>query len=231
MSTGGSTVGSVNKSCVYYDRSLQKKVPCFLVPNRMSTKETSFEKTVKILHDPSTTGAFSVSKNEFIRYSTDTQRLLDLYPYRTDDEKTYADACIPRTIPNDTTFFEDELKRFEQLIVMLTDVESIKSDFFYKLADFISYDLLFMYNTHSQRVFMLTICTVVLPYVPSPMPVSWSMIHSVKRIFDKYPNDDTLVYNIQNIRNLAEFSYLTFPLSINIPVLKTNVDNFVASLG
>jgi hypothetical protein len=208
--------------CIFYDRVLAKKIPCLLVANKIHVNNGI--KYCKVTFDSSKFVEYNVTKYELDRYSSDSVKINEIYPARNQTEIDYANACIPNAISNN--HITDELNRFESLITMLTDVSSITSAVFYNIADFISYDLLFFYCTHNERVFLLTISTVELTSLPDPIPVP-QIVRSVKRIMDKFPDDETIIYRIQNHRDLSEFSYLTFPLSLNIPILKYNVDYLV----
>lgn len=208
--------------CIFYDRRLGKKVPCLLVPNKLWVSNGL--KYCQVNFDSSKFVQFGVTKDELNRYSSDKVEFTEIYPTRTQEEIDYANFCIPNKVSNNHNV--DELDRFESLIFMLSDVPELNRAVFYNIADFISYDMLFFNCTHPERVFMLTISSYQLPSMPDPVLIP-QIIRSVKRIMDKYPADETIIYRIQNHRNIAEFSYLTFPLSINIPVLKHNVDYIV----
>jgi hypothetical protein len=212
--------------CLFYDKTLNKKIPCILVPNKLYIKEG--DRFCKVTYDDTLFVEYSTNFNELNRYSTDNIDIFDIYPANTVEEIAYANACIP----NNTTVNHkyDELIRFEKIVTMLTNVETIRTDFFYKLADFLSYDLLFFYLNQAERMIMLTICTYLIPLenvamlmIDGVIPVK-PYLRTIKRIFDKYPEDNTVKYYVQNIRNLAEFYYISFPLELNIPYLKTNVN-------
>jgi len=212
--------------CLFYDKVLQKKIPCNLVPNKLHTKDG--DRFCKITYDDTLFNTYNTNLNELNRYSTDNIDIFDIYPANTQSEIDYADTCIPNNISINHKY--DELIRFEKIVTMLTDVETIKTDFFYKLADFLSYDLLFFYLNQAERVKMLTISTYLIPLenvsmlmIDGVIPVK-PYLRTTKRIFDKYPEDNTVKYYVHNIRNLAEFSYLTFPLELNIPYLKANIE-------
>jgi len=211
--------------CLFYDKILQKIIPCNIIANKLLSLHG--DRFCKITYDSTLFATYTTNYEELFRYSTDTIDIFDLYPANTQTEIDYAIACIPNNISNDHK--NDELLRFEQLVFMLTDVESIQTDFFYKIADLLSYDLLFFYLNQDERIFMLTICTYNIPLVAvstiminGVIPVK-PYLRSIKRIFDKFPIDNTIIYNVQNIRNLAEFSHITFPLELNIPYLKANI--------
>lgn len=205
--------------CIFYDRILEKKVPCLLVPNKLWVSNGI--KYCQVNYDSTKFVEYNITKNELDRYSSDQVKFTEIYPARTPEEIVYANFCIPNKVTE--THDIDELNRFESLIFMLSDVPELSKAVFYNIADFISYDMLFYYCSHSDRLFMLNISTVELTSLPDPILVP-QMVRSVKRIMDKYPADETIIYRIQNYRNIAEFSYLTFPLNLNIPVLKHNVD-------
>ncbi len=208
--------------CVYYDQILQKTVPCILIPNKMWV--VNGIKYCQVNYDSSKFTEYNITKNELDRYSSDTVKFTDLYPARNQTEIDYSVACIPNKVT--VNHYSDELDRYEALINMLTEVPILSKAVFYHIADFISYDMLFFYCTHYDRLFMLSIASAQLPGLPDPIRVP-QMVRSVKRIMDKYPADETIVYHIQNYRNIAEFAYLAVPLSINIPVLKYNCDYIV----
>lgn len=209
-------------ACVYYDRILNKKVPCLIDPNTVySLGETKY---VKVLFDSSRFVDYNVTKHELNRYSNDMVKLINIYPVRTAEEIAYMEACIPNNVTDDHV--EKDLARLLEVITILTEVVgSIKKDTFFQLADFISYELLFSYCTYEDRLFLLTICSYNLPGVPAIVRVP-KILLMIKRIFSKY-NDTTITYQIQNYKNLAEFSYITFPLEINIVNLKYNIELLV----
>lgn len=209
--------------CLFYDKTLQKIVPCTVVPNKMYT--INGDRFCKIVYDDTLFNTYNTNYEELYRYSTDQIDIFDLYPANTQEEIDYAIECIPNKIALDHK--NKELLRFEKIVNMLTDVDELNIDFFYKIADFLSYDLLFFYLNQNERVFMLTISTYpfnaqsILTIYGGIIPIH-PFLRSVIRIFDKF-NTDSTTYYIQNIRNLAEFSYITFPLQLNIPVLKSNI--------
>jgi len=211
--------------CLFYDKTLNKKIPCILVPNKLYTKDS--DRFCKVIYDDTLFSEYNTNINELNRYSIDSVDIFDIYPANSSDEITYANTCIPNNIT--INHKNDELTRFEKIITMLTNVETIKTDFFYKLADFLSYDLLFFYLNQAERIVMLTMSTYIIPLENVSMLMINGVIptkpylRSIKRIFDKYPNDNTVKYFVQNIRNLAEFSYINFPLELNIPYLKANI--------
>ena len=227
---------SVSKNCLFYDRHLGKILPCFIVPNMIysNTDSSDWRKYCKIMFDQTLYTTYGTNQDEIDRYSIDSVKIIDIYPARTLVEIAYATSMIPNK--TSLTHEVDELNRMEQIITMITDSVSIKSGFFYKLADFISYELLFTYLNHNERVFMMTMCNApftlgniaaFIPGGPSTTPVP-QMIRMTKRIFDQYPADTTIVYGIQNIGNLAAFDYIPFPLGINIPIMRANI-NFLSN--
>ena len=213
-------------SCIYYDYVLTKQIPCFIVPGTIYNLKDN-EKYCKVIYDTNnfTTGSFNVSVNEVIRYSSDTQRIIDMYPYITTDQQTYAEACIPNLISNQDTFEDDELARMYTLITMLVNTETLQPNFFYTLCDFISYDILFTYLTDTEREFMAEISNVSIIGSPKPEPLPIEDILNIcQEVFTAFPEDNTQIYYIQNIRNLVEFSIkYTFPIPLYIPILKANV--------
>lgn len=197
----------------------KKKIPCTIVPNQVFT--ISGQKYCKVLFDESK--YIDLTKEEVARYCSDTVRIFDIYPANNGQEIAYADACIPNKVTDN--FYYKELSRLLKIIEMITNTENVKSSVFYQLADFISYEILFKYCTHTDRMFMLNISNNLLSDANVPVPeISKYIVTMTKTIFDNYPKDNTIVYYIQNYNNLIEFAYLTFPLPINIPILKQNVN-------
>ena len=216
---------STANSCIYYNYILAKQIPCFIVPGFIYTRDQSSEKYCKIIHDYNnfTTGSFNVSTNEVIRYSTDTIKIIDIYPNTNPTEYAYSQACIPNLIGNQSTFEVDELTRKSTIVSMLLNVTPLQPNFFYNLADFISYDLLFTYLTDLEREFMAEISNVLLTEVPPVSPGLVLMITMCNNLFSSFPQDNTQMYYIQNVKNLAAFSYISFPIPLNIPILKQNI--------
>lgn len=206
--------------CIVYDRSLQKKIPCLLKPNKIWYQGN--ESFCQVTFDSSKFETYNITQNELTRYANENVRFRDLYPARTVEEIAYANACIPNLIADQNTFKEDELNRYLSLIEMMTEVSEIKKDVFYHIADIISYEILFTFCNQSDRIFMLGISTYQLPSLPDPILVP-QVIKMTARIFEKFTNDDTITYNIQNYRLFGSFDHITFPLQLNIPVLKYNV--------
>ena len=220
MATSGSN------SCVFYDFVLCKQIPCFIVPGVIYNLNNN-EKYCKVLFDYNnfTTGSFSVTANEVIRYTNDTVRILDMYPYTNSVQQTYANACIPNLIANQDTFEDDELGRFASLVTMLVNTTPLQANFFYSLCDFISYDLLFTYLTDYERNFMAEISNISIVGGPKPEPIPIEdMLNMCSTVFNAFPEDNTQIYYIQNIKNLVAYSeFITFPIPIQIPILKANV--------
>ena len=217
-------------NCLYYDPVLQKTIPCFIVPGTIYTINNSNEKYCKILYDYNNFINFNVTANEVARYSSDTIRIIDIYPNTTSEQFSYAQACIPNLISNQSTFEIDELNRMYALVTMLVNVSPLQPNFFYNLADFISYDILFTYLTDAERQFMAEISNVAITSVPTVTPSLMCMLNMCNTIFTAFPVDNTQLYYIQNIKNLAAFTSITFPIPLNIPILKQNIAYLVTNL-
>jgi hypothetical protein len=214
-------------NCLFYDKTLNKTVPCFLIPNQVYT--TNHRKFVNISLDPSKFTEYNTNIQELVRYSSFTIRLIDLYPNTTPQELAYAQSCIPNIVPNLTTFYYDELVRFKKIVDMVLNTNSITSDTFYKLADFLSYEVLFLFLQANERKFMLTIATIPLTSgnVAAVIAANGG-INNIKpylqtclKLFTSYAYTDNNYY-IQNIMNLASTG-VTFPLVINVPLLQSNL--------
>jgi len=206
--------------CLFYDECLKKTVPCLLVPNQVYTINN--QKYCKVLFDSSLYSQYNITQNDVSRYCSDSIKLMDIYPARTQDEIDYALLCIPNNT-NISDFINKELSRLLKIITMIVSGQTVRSNVFYQLSDFISYEILFKYCTQNDRIFMLGISNNLLSGLPSNILAQY-VICMTKQIFDNYPNDNTTTYYIQNYNNLVEFSYLTFPLPINIPILVQNID-------
>lgn len=221
-------------NCLYYDPVLQKPIPCFIVPNQVYTIEN--RKYVNITWDTTQFDAYNTSLNELNRYSSDTIRLLDLYPNTTSAQLTYATACFPNLIANPSTYENDELVRCQALVNMVLNVTSpdtVSKDTFFKVADFLSYEVLFLVLQHVEREFMLTIANVPLTTdnvaaviaefggITTLIP----FLQSVLTLFNSY-NTSTVIYYLQNIMNLSNVVIsegITFPMALNIPLLYSNL--------
>lgn len=215
-------------NCLFYDRDLNKTIPCILIPNQVYTID--HRKYVNITFDTTKFNEFNTNIEELIRYSKFTIKLVDLYPNTNEEELIYAQKCIPNNIFDIKTFENDELLRFKKLIEMcLNTTNPIIPDTFYKLADFLSYEIMLLYLKPNERKFMFTIATyplnmnnviniinsnegidIIIPYLLTCL-----------NLFTSYNYTDNHYY-IQNIMNLANTG-LTFPLVINVPLLQKNL--------
>jgi hypothetical protein len=202
-------------------------IPCFLVPNKVYTIDN--RKYVNISWDPTQFATYNINIEELIRYSKLTIRLVDLYPNTNSSQLTYAQACMPNLIANTSTFENDELVRFQTLVNMILNTTNpITSDTFYKVADFLSYEVLFLYLQTNERHFMLYIATHTLTSGNVDAVIAGvggittiiPFLKSCLTIFTSYAYIDT-IYNIQNIMNLA--LGITFPLQINVPLMQANI--------
>lgn len=217
----------MNKNCLFYDKTLNKTIPCILVPNQLYTVE--MRKYANISFDITQLATYNLTLNELLRYSAFNVRLMDLYPNTSNDELLYAQSCIPNLIANAGTFEYDELVRFQKLVDMLLDVNEITADTFYKIADFLSYEVLFLYLQANERRFMLTIATINLtPENVNAIIVSNGGIDTIKpylktclKLFTSFNYTDNNYY-VRNIMNLANIG-VTFPLVINVPLLQSNI--------
>ncbi len=220
----------MDMSCIFYDYKLCKIVPCNLIPNyfpaRVNRSEPSERQyIVKVSFDPTKYSQYNVNHNELLRYSSEYVDIFDLYPATNQTEIDYAISCFPNIIPNNSTYCSDELKRFEKLIKMFVSTDTIDKDIFYMLADFTSYELLFRYNTHEEKQFMMYISNYIITEVPAQIQCA-EMIRTVWYIKEKYPNtltDDTY-YRIYNYRNISEFNIYTYPILLDIQKFYTNID-------
>lgn len=214
--------------CIFYDTILKKKVPCLLIPNELYEIKTEFNRKFycHVSFDESKFLEYAITKEELVKYSDEIVLLNNIYPTTTQIEIDYANYCIPNNIVNNynnKTHNENELDRFEKIIKMITDVEGeISSDVFYKLAEFISYELLFMYCNRPERLFMLNLIHNQLTEQPDIMVPQ--MIRMTRRIFNKYnDNDEYSNYKIHNYNKYSEFYNIDFPFLININNLDYNV--------
>lgn len=221
-------------SCLYYDKILQKTVPCFIVPNKLYTFADD-RKHVNVMYDRDKFVEYGVSLQELYRYSLDTVLLIDLYPNTTVDQLAYAQACIPNKIANATTYKLDEVNRVLALVGMIISQGSITSDTFYKLCDFLSYEVLFTTLEQIDRLFMGCIASVVLTtqniaaiitQFGGVVPTKPYLL-ATRNLFNIYPDDNTTsVYYLQNIMNLTDVvkTYnIVFPQQLTITTLRNNI--------
>ena len=75
------------------------------------------------------------------------------------------------------------------LVTMLVNVSPLQPNFFYNLADFISYDILFTYLTDAERQFMAEISNVAITSVPTVTPSLMCMLNMCNTIFTAFPVD------------------------------------------
>jgi len=217
----------MTNNCLFYDKVLNKTIPCFLVANQLYTINN--RKFVNINFDPSQFATYNTNIQELTRYSLLTTRLVDIYPNTTPEELAYAQACIPNLISDLNTFEYDELVRFKKLVEMCLNTNSITPDTFYKLADFLSYEVLFLFLQANERHFMLTIATIPLTLENVATVIASNggittiipYLQTCLTLFTSYAYVDTTYY-IRNIMNLANTN-VTFPLAINVPLLQSNL--------
>lgn len=224
--------------CVFYDYKLAKVVPCTLVPNEVyEVKDTLKGKEfyVRVKFDPTRFVLYDTNLDELRRYSDELIPLMDIYPSNTQTQKDYHDLVLPGGISG--SHASDELDRFEAIVDMLTDSKDdqnnsidISSETFYRLAEFISYELLFRYCNHTERMYMLTLSAVQITEEPDPIPIP-QLLRMSRRIFDKFPTYDLPenTYKIYNYRHFGDIEYIPFPLVINAVNLDYNV-HFMSSL-
>lgn len=218
-------------NCLFYDQILNKKIPCKLVPNHfppdlVNRTDLFLRKyIVKVEFDFSKYLEYNLTEQETLRYSSEYVNFMDLYPANTQEDIDYANACIPNLIPDEANHKQNELNRFEKLINMFCSTDSITSENFYILCDFISYELLFRYHTHEERVFLLTIANVPLTQVPENI-LCKQTIRLVYMLRNKYiyTNLNDIIYRIENYRNISEFNIYTYPIILNIPVFYGNIE-------
>lgn len=205
--------------CLFYSYILNKPIPCTLLANTILTVNTS--KYVQVLFDPTQYSTYGLTDNLVTRYCSDQIRLLDIYPARNSQEIAYATSVMPNLVSDN--HIADDTARILSIIQMLGS--PISANVFYQLADFLSYEMLLYYCQPSDRNFLLTICTYDMQAdsipIPSPIPIP-HILQMISTIFAAYP-DNTVTYYIQDYKYFAEFATLTYPIPLNIPVLKTNL--------
>ncbi len=204
-------------NCVFYDRTLQKKVPCIIIPGDVKTIIKTIRNVyVHVYFDQSKYIEYGVTQSELNRYSSEFVNFYELYPANDQTQIDYLNSVIPTGPVNNKL----ELDRFQSLISMITNTDSISKDIFYTLADLISYEILFMYCTQAELQFMAGIATYELQAVPNVIPVP-QMIYMIKYIFDKYLPED-VIYDLINYNDYYNFRNI-LPISLNIAYMKTNV--------
>lgn len=209
--------------CVFYNQTIQKKVPCILIPGELYGKTSDYKRKlyVHVYFDPTEYINYNVTQEELNRYCSEFVNIYDIYPMNTIDQQNYANAVIPDKVTNNS----DELDRFEAIVNMLTDVSGdIDDEMFYYLADFISYELLFTYSTQQERVFMLTISSIQLTEQPLVVEIP-QIVRMTKRIFEKFTEPIDSLYDIDNYNNYHTYKDI-LPRTLNIDFLKYNV-NFI----
>jgi hypothetical protein len=216
--------------CVYFCKTLQKTVPCLLIPNKLYTYPDG-RKYINVKYDRDELSNYGVTLNELYRYSSDTVRLIDIYPTNTPEQIAYATACIPNKVPNESEHKLKEFERMDQLIDMILSVP-INGDTYHKLCDYISCEMLFIFLTQTERVFMLTLAnspfnsTTILVLISMYGGISCkTYINSVYKIFNAY-EDNVSLYFLQNMMNLSDViatNGTAFPIPLNISFLRQNV--------
>jgi hypothetical protein len=206
-------------NCVFYDRVLEKKVPCILIPEKLYINELSFKKEiyVHVYFDTTKYVEYSVTEKELIRYSSEFVNVNELYPANTQAQLDYITAVVPNLVTNNS----DELDRYEALITMITEtVGDISKDLFYLLSDFVSYELLFTKCILEERQFMLSLSATKLTEQPVSVLVP-QMVRMMKRLFEKYTTAISTEYDIDNYNNYYEHDS-SLPFELNIDNLKFN---------
>lgn len=210
-------------NCIFYDRILEKKVPCLLLPGRLTTVEDKMCKKifVQVQYDSSKFVEYNITVEELDRYSSEFVNIHDIYPANTQAQIDYSTAVIPNKVTNDS----DELDRYEAIIEMITTVNGdISKDIFYRLSDFVSYELLFQRCTYNERLFMMSLSVSELTEQPVQIFIP-QMVRMTKRLFEKYTTTIDSEYDIDNYNNYYEYEN-TLPITLNINNLKYNV-NFI----
>jgi hypothetical protein len=220
-------------SCLFYDKRLNKPVPCFIIPTKIYADAGGI-KTVGIHYDRSKFQEFSVTQQELYRYSTDRVRLKDLYPNANQEEHDYAMACFPNHIANAATYKVDELKRFRRIIgiILAGNNHQLSYDMYIRICDFVSYDILFTTLDQIDRGFMKLIANFPLSSenVAGYLAMFGGQVPS--KLFVKLCNDvlsthdsSFVSYNLQNNMNLTDVLVehnLAFPIIINLHLLTSN---------
>ncbi len=206
-------------NCVFYNYKLQKKIPCVIIPN--DTKE-EYRNSIKIVlihvyYDSSKYDDYNLTQQELNRHSSEFVNFYDLYPTNTQEQIDYCNLMLPL---NSTINNHLELDRFQKLIEMITNVESLSRETFYRLADLISYDILFMYCNQEELHFMAIISQQELSVIPETIFVP-QMLHMIKYIFSKYASPD-VYYDIVNYNDYYNFRTI-LPITLNINYIKNNL--------
>lgn len=211
-------------SCVFYDKTLNKKVPCFIVPDKVYELDYNYSirTFVQIVYDYSKLQDYNLTVQELVRYSVQHVMINDIYPATNETEINYANANIPNLVSDTNNFYTNELNRFEKILDMITDSDNLNTQTFYILAEFISDELLFSYCSQNDRLFMLYLSNTVLTNQPGFIPVP-QMVRMTRKIFEKFSNEYRN-YKIFNKRKYHEFNYISFPILINYDNLHYNVN-------
>lgn len=210
--------------CVYYCRTLGKKIPCILIPGSLRTVTTVVgrEMYVHTYFDSARFAAFGLSEGEVKRYCSEFVNINDIYPTNTQAQIDYANAVIPSGFTNNS----DELDRYEAVIGMLTDVTGdISRDMFYLLSDLVSYELLFTKCTYDERIFMMGLSQAQLTEQPVQILVP-QMVRMTRKLFEKYTSPVDPEYDLDNYNDYYEHES-SLPVTLNIDNLKYNVNFLV----
>lgn len=210
--------------CVVYNDFLDQKIPCTIVPDNIKEFDGFDGRNfyVVIQADESKFNDFALSVDEVRRYVKNTYKLFDIYPYSTQEEIDYADNVIPNSISEN--HYEMELNRFCKLVEIICSPSEISEQTYYSMGRFISYELLFMYCTPEERLFMQTLSDTVLTEVPDPILIP-QMVKMTYLFMTKYNDTDVdRNFNIYNYRDFYWISYIPFPIVINKDNLKANAE-------
>lgn len=205
---------------VYYDRILQKTIPCTLRENFIEEKESEIGTRfyVRVSYDFASFATFTVSRDEVYRYSSEVRLINDIYPYTTQAEIDYYNAVFPNKV---VTPKEDhalkELERFETIITdLIGNVVEISLQVLYSLSKLISWELMFMYCDYDDRVMLQTCGNVLINYIPLDLSHRFMAVARMSRLVTskRLSNGVSPRFKIMNIRHFSEYLYIEYPLVI-----------------
>ena len=228
--------------CVFYEFRLRKNVPCLLEKNVIYDVKTQFDKRyyVHTEFDVTKFAEFNTNRDELIRYSSEFVPINEVYPAVVQAELDYIDKTLPKHFTKTSTSFlttgtnhsSDELDRFETVIDSLTDVDGeINRENFYRLLDFINYELVFTYCNSTERTFLDTLSASQLTEQPSTVEVP-QILRMLKGLFSKgnsaWYTGSFDGYKILNYRNFSGFPG-SFPYRVSLTNLEYNV-NYITGI-
>jgi hypothetical protein len=213
----------------YFDKILNKYLSCDIVPGILYTKiiKDQFRIIDMIYYCEVTYNVDTTTADQILKYGSRLVDINDIYPADTQTEIDYHTSCITTCAVDKPT----ELQRFLKIITDLTNVTELDTEMFYNLCNFVSYELLFKYLTHDERIFfqMLSFYNYnTLADVPEPI-LAPDLLRMTSRLFSKYSGTLNVEHEMFNYKHYYEHDSI-FPIILNVQNISHNVQLISPSL-